>query len=77
MAKEKKVDLKKVAKENLSKEIAQFLIDRGYGVKTDVAEFGFSGGTLVVEDPATDIQVKFVTPKAGITRYEAKVEDQE
>ena len=77
MAKEKKIDVKKVAKENLSKEIANFLAERGYEVKTDVADYGFSGGTLIVGDPATDIQVKFVTPKAGITRYEVKAEDQD
>lgn len=75
MAKEKKIDVKKVAKESLSKEIVNFLVDAGYAVQTDVADYGFSGGTILVTVPDTDIQIKFVTPKAGLTNYEVKVEE--
>jgi len=76
MAKVKKIDVKKVAKEALSTAIAEFLVDAGYEVKTDTADYGFSGATLIVTVPDTDIQIKFVTPKAGVERYEVKVDEE-
>jgi hypothetical protein len=45
----------------------------GYEVK-DGAEFGFTKGSFIVVDPATDVQVKLISPKAGMTRYEIPVE---
>ena len=65
----KKVDVKKVAKMDLSKAIAEFLTDNGFTVSTDSAEFGFSEGTILVRDAVTDVQIKFITPKAGTDRY--------
>ena len=71
----KKVDVKKVAKMDLSKALADFLVSEGFAVNTDVADYGFSEGTLIVSVDACDIQVKLVTPKAGVTRYEVKTDE--
>ena len=72
----KKVDLKKVAKVNISTTIATALTEAGFEVLTNSADFGFTEGTLVVRDKDTDVQVKFIVPKAGLTRYEEVVEDE-
>ena len=64
----KKVDVKKVAKKDLSTVIMEALKDAGYDVADGVAR-GFTEGSLVVSVEATDIQVKLITPKAGVTRY--------
>lgn len=68
----KKIDVKKIAKDALSAEIATFLMEKGFAVNVDTADYGFSGGTLIVGTADTDVQIKFVTPKAGITKYEVK-----
>ena len=73
----KKVDLKKVAKVNVSKAIANALTEAGFEVLTNSADFGFTEGTLVVREKDTDVQVKFIVPKAGLTRYEAELEDED
>ena len=65
----KKVDVKKVAKEQFSKEIKEFLVSKGYTV-ADGTEYGFTNGTLVIGAEKSDVQVKFITPKAGVERYE-------
>lgn len=67
--KEKKIDLKKVAKQELSARIAEFLKAEGYTVETEATRYGFTEGTLVISKPETDVQVKFITPKAGETQY--------
>lgn len=69
--KEKKIDLKKVAKQELSARIAEFLKAEGYTVETESTRYGFTEGTLVISKPETDVQVKFITPKAGETQYKA------
>ena len=74
--KEKKVDLKKEAKKGLSALIAETLIEAGYSVNANADEFGFTEGTLVIECPDTDVQVKFITPKAGINKYERLPEEE-
>ena len=71
----KKVDLKKVAKVNVSKAIANALTEAGFEVLTNSADFGFTEGTLVVREKDTDVQVKFIVPKAGLTRYEAEEDE--
>lgn len=73
----KKVDLKKVAKLNVSKSIAEALTEAGFEVHTNAADFGFTEGTLVVRDKDTDVQVKFIVPKAGLNRYEVAVDEDE
>ena len=73
----KKVDLKKVAKLNVSKAIADALTEAGFEVLTNADDYGFTEGTLVVRDKDTDVQVKFIVPKAGLNRYEVAVDEDE
>ena len=73
----KKVDVKKVSKLELSKLLAEFLAEKGVAVHTNAEDYGFTEGTLVVETEACDVQVKFITPKAGVTKYEVVSEDTE
>lgn len=73
----KKVDVKKVSKLELSKLLADFLLEKGVVVHANVEDYGFTEGTLVVETEACDVQVKFITPKAGVTKYEVVSEDED
>lgn len=73
----KKVDVKKVSKLELSKLLANFLLEKGVTVHTNAEDYGFTEGTLVVETEACDVQVKFITPKAGVTKYEVVSEDED
>lgn len=72
----KKVDVKKVSKLELSKLLAEFLAEKGVAVHTNAEDYGFTEGTLVVETEVCDVQVKFITPKAGVTKYEVVSEDE-
>ena len=82
MAKAKKVDVKRNAKLALSAQIREALEAAGL-VVADGEDYGFSVATLVAETAATDIQIKFIVPKAKITKYEVledeveEVEDEE
>ena len=73
----KKVDVKKVSKLELSKMLADFLLEKGVAVHTNAEDYGFTEGTLVVETEACDVQVKFITPKAGVTKYEVVSGDED
>lgn len=73
----KKVDVKKVSKLELSKLLADFLMEKGVAVHANAEDYGFTEGTLVVETEACDVQVKFITPKAGVTKYEVVSEDED
>ena len=73
----KKIDVKKVSKLELSKMLADFLLEKGVAVHTNAEDYGFTEGTLVVETEACDVQVKFITPKAGVTKYEVVSEDED
>lgn len=65
----KKVDVKKEAKLELSALFAEFLASKGIEVDPNHEDYGFTAGTLVVRMEKTDVQVKLVTPKAGLDRY--------
>ena len=72
----KKVDVKKVAKVEVSKEVRELF--EGLGVEVlDGADFGFTSGTLVARLEKCDVQIKLITPKAGIDRYESLEEEEE
>ena len=73
----KKIDVKKVSKLELSKMLADFLLEKGVAVHTNAEDYGFTEGTLVVETEACDVQVKFITPKAGVTKYEVVSGDED
>ena len=69
----KKVDPKAVAKSTLMDSIKVFLESQDLEV-LDGKTFGMTAGTLVVRMGETDIQLKPITPKTGVTRYEEEVE---
>ena len=71
--KEKKVDVKAVEKAKVMAVVEQALRDAGYTL-ADGAEYGFAKGVVVVQTEVTDVQLKPIVPKAGVTRY-AKVEE--
>lgn len=73
----KKVDVKKVEKERIAQIVREALEAAGYGV-ADGADYGFTAGTLVAKGTKVDVQIKPITPKAGVDRYEAlEVEEDE
>lgn len=71
----KKVNPKDTAKTNLMATIRESLEQLEISVE-DGIEFGFTKGTLVIHTPECDVQLKPITPKAGIDRY-VKDEDGE
>lgn len=44
---------------------------------TDYESFGFTKGTIVVHGKDTDIQIKLITPKTNVERYEKISEEEE
>lgn len=72
----KKVDVKKVEKLKVSAEIMEYLEEQGLSV-SEGTNYGFTEGTLVLHTDKTDVQIKFITPKAGITKYEELPSDEE
>ena len=72
----KKVDVKKVSKMQVSKELMEYFVGKGAKID-DGKKFGFTEGTLVLHMDNTDIQIKLITPKAGVTHYEELVEEEE
>lgn len=72
----KKVDVKKVEKERIARIVREALEAAGYGV-ADGVDYGFTGGTLVAKGEKVDVQIKPITPKAGLDRYESLVEEEE
>lgn len=72
----KKVDNKKVTKMATSEQIKEMF--EGLGIEVGVgADYGFTEGTIVLHMEKCDVQVKLITPKAGIDRYEKLVEEDE
>ena len=71
----KKVDVKKVEKERIAQIVREALEAAGYDV-ADGVDYGFTGGTLVAKGAKVDVQIKPITPKAGVDRYEP-LEDEE
>ena len=73
----KKVDVKKVTKLEVSKLIAD-MFEGVEGVSIhDGKGFGFTEGTLVLKGEKCDVQIKLITPKAGVDRYETLEEEEE
>lgn len=75
MKKTKKIDVKKEAKRGLSELIGQLLSSNNIPIERGT-EFGFTEGTIVVHFNEVDVQIKLITPKAGLTRYE-KIADED
>lgn len=66
--KTKKVDVKMEAKLTVAEVVANALKEAGFEVH-DGVDFGFSKGAVLVRTEATDVQVKLITPKSGLTHY--------
>ena len=64
----KKVNEKDVVKEEIMEIIQNALTEKGIDWKCGVA-YGMTNGTIVVEHEKTDIQIKPISPKAGVIRY--------
>ena len=65
----KKINLKDTAKADMMAKITETLAAAGIEILTGT-DFGFTTTTLVARTADTDIQIKLITPKAGVTRYE-------
>ena len=72
----KKVDVKKVAKLEVSALIRNLFEEMEITVGS-AEDYGFTEGSLVLDMPKCDVQVKIITPKAGIDRYEKITEEEE
>lgn len=72
----KKVDAKKVTKLEVSSKVAEMFATLGFEIE-DGTDFGFTEGTLVLHGEKCDVQIKLITPKAGVDRYEKLVEEEE
>ena len=64
----KKVNEKEVAKDEVMKIIEDALAAKGIQIK-DGVEYGMTRGTIIVEHEKADVQIKPISPKAGIDRY--------
>ena len=64
----KKVNDKDIAKAEIMAIIENALTENGINFKCGVA-YGMTNGTIIVEHEKTDIQIKPINPKAGMTRY--------
>jgi len=74
MAKKTKVvDVKMVAKKNAMEVVGNALTENGYEVLDGVA-FGMTAGTVIARKDGLDIQIKPITPKAGVNAYEVEAE---
>lgn len=71
----KKVNPKDTAKKEIMEVISKALAAAGYDV-TDGEDFAMTKGTIVAHHATCDVQIKPITPKAGVDRYEV-VEDEE
>ena len=68
-----KVDPKAVAKEQVMAIVSQALAEAGYEL-ADGTDYGMTKGTLVIHADVTDVQLKPITPKTGVDRYEREEE---
>lgn len=77
MAKTKKApSAKETMKNEVVNAVKTALENLGYEMDTDHESYGFTKGTLVVKGENTDVQIKFMTPKAGLDHYEKEEEEE-
>ena len=65
----KKVNEKDIAKNEIMAIIHKALEENGISFK-DGVDYGMTKGTIIVEHEKADVQIKPISPKAGITRYQ-------
>ena len=68
----KKGSEKDIAKDEIMAIIHKALEDNGISFK-DGVDYGMTRGTIIVEHEKADVQIKPITPKAGLTRYQEVV----
>lgn len=74
---------KELLKKEVREIIVQALTDAGITFTEDSDKFGFTRGTLVVtkedteEKVGADLQIKFMSPKAGLDHYPMVEEEEE
>lgn len=73
MKKTKKVNPKDTLKATIKNEIREKL--GMIGTIEDGLDYGFTKDTLVLHAETFDVQIKLVTPKSGVERYEKVEED--
>lgn len=74
--KTKKVNPKDVAKKEIMEIVSKALADAGFEVANG-EEFAMTKGTIVAHHPTCDVQIKPITPKAGVDRYEVAEDEGE
>lgn len=72
----KKIDVKKSTKMEVSQFVRDYFEELGIEIK-DGSDFGMTEGTLVLKMDKCDVQVKLITPKAGLERYEELESEEE
>ena len=65
----KKVNEKDIAKDEIMAIIRKALEENGIEYK-DGVEYGMTKGTIIVEHDKADVQIKPISPKAGLNRYQ-------
>ena len=74
--KTKKINPKDTQKNEVMTVVREALANAGYEV-LDAEDFAMTKGTVVVRAGVCDVQLKPITPKAGIDRYEVVDDDAE
>lgn len=70
----KKVNPKDIAKKEVMAVIEKALLENGYTI-SDGTEYGMTKGTIIVNHKIADVQIKPISPKAGLDRYEIAEEE--
>ena len=68
----KKVNEKDIAKNEIMEIIQKALEENGINFK-DGVDYGMTRGTIIVEHEKADVQIKPISPKAGLERYQEVV----
>lgn len=72
----KKINPKDTQKNEVMTVVREALANAGYEI-LDGEDFAMTKGTIVVRAGVCDVQLKPITPKAGIDRYEVVEDDAE
>lgn len=73
--KAKKVNPKDIAKKEIMEIIQRALEENGIEFK-DGIDYGMTKGTIIVNHKIADVQIKPISPKAGLDRYQEVVEEE-
>ena len=65
----KKVNVKNQAKDEIMTIIQEALEKEGISFK-DGVDYAMTNGTIIVEHKLADVQIKPISPKAGLERYQ-------